>query len=161
MVVTIHNGPPPQVLLTAADVERWKQELVSAEAIVADLKRKLDAAAVFFPASAAIAQPEDAEATVGDWVLKVMRESKRTMTPREIRAAIARSGGPLGSENYLYTAIKRETDKDRIVKFGDGYRLNQSRSPQGEAGDPKAPGPDGGLTLSGGAVDAVPEVGGT
>ena len=163
MALTIHNGPSPQVLLTAADVEQWKRDLVTAEAVVAALKRKLDAAAVFFPANAAAKASADVapELTVGDWVLRVLRERGKAMTPRKIRAAISDAGGPLGSENYLYTAIQREFRKRSIEKFGDGYRLAPTGSPQGEAGDQKVPGPLASDTLSGGSVEAAPEAGGT
>ena len=133
MTVTIKTGPSPQVLLTAADVQQWKAELAAAEAMVASLKRKLDAAAVFFPPQAAAPATNTSEdATVGDWVVKVLYETAKTMEPREIRTAIDMLGGPLGSENYLYTAIKRLAARGLIEKRGLGYAAPRQGSPEGD-----------------------------
>jgi hypothetical protein len=137
MTVNFKTGPSPEVLLTAADVATWKEELVAAEAMVALLKRKLEAASVFFPAQAAAPAPATASsdgATVGDWVLKVLKDQGKALEPREIRIAIDMLGGPLGSENYLYTAIKRLAERNLIVKRGNAYAAPSESSLEGEAG---------------------------
>lgn len=164
MAATFSHGPSPQVLLTAAHVEQWKAELVEAEAVVTALKRKLDAAAVFYPANGAAKQPAEVlSETVGDWVVRVLREAKKTLTPREIRMAIARENGPLGSENYLYTAIKRTAATGAIAKRGDGYVFVADGSPKGETGDHSAPSTfdKRELPFRAGAGETAPEAGGT
>jgi hypothetical protein len=155
-----YGSSSPQVLLTAADVEQWKVELAQAEKVVADLKRKLEAAAVFFPADAARMPPQ--ELSVNDWIVKVLADAQKKLTPREIRAAILREGGPVGSENYLYTAIQRALRRGVIIKRDDGYVISAAGSPEGEAGSLSASSPlSSGLTLSGGSVAADLKAGGT
>lgn len=155
---------PATVLLTAEDVQQWQKELVAAEVVVAELKRKLEAAAVFFPQEPKILPTSVHERMSGgslsEAILVTISRSPVAMTPREIRDALTKAGFELASENYLYTAIKRLADRNLILKTDHGYVSSKGSSKE-EGPDQKVGAPQGILTLSGGGVGAHPEVGGT
>jgi|GEM_PF-2553364 len=71
--------------------------------------------------------PEGEDKTLLDVIIEVLAKARRPMTPKQIRSAIvaAGQGKMIGSENYLYTALKRGADRERIVKIGRTYRLPQ------------------------------------
>ena len=138
MTVTFN---PPKPILTTEDVERWRSELAElnerisvAQLAAAVLLRKLDAAAVLMPEledaqSSSWRKDSEASASSGatlyDAIQRVVAASRSPMTPKMIRNAIAHSAdaGLIGSQNYLYTAIKRVADKGLIIKEDEGYVL--------------------------------------
>jgi hypothetical protein len=189
MSVIINGKPVGQSskgVVTTADVHRWRVEREAVFAQIEELteqhlllERKLEAAAVLFPdlentepfelraepAAEVVPQPQtkdEAHApgeSVTEAITRVLATANRSLAPIEIRAALHKDGLQL-SENYLYTAIKRAANRGKIQRYGKKYRMPRTSFPQGETRSHQAPGPLG-LTASGGAVDAVPEVGGT
>jgi hypothetical protein len=132
------NGDSPTPLLTAEDVFQWRKELgetndviAAAQAKAARLAHLLEHAAVFMPADQAqtvqvTAMPGVGKsATLYQAITRAVGAGGRAMSPKMIREAIENSDDAhlLGSENYLYTAIKRVADKTEIIKQGDGYVL--------------------------------------
>lgn len=163
MAVTFHSG---QILLTAGDVQRWRDERDELQARLVELNRKLEAAAVFFPEpepKGATVQPsEQGVLTLSDAIAHILRISQVAMSPKDIRLAISTHGFEplLGSENYLYTAIKRLADRGLIVRTDHGYVAPSPGSSKEETPDREAGGPLQ-LTLSGVAGDTAAEAGGT
>jgi len=134
MSITYNGQLAARPLLTEEDVLRWKAdlnrlegEIEAASRAAAELRRKLDAAAVFMP-QAQIEPPQQAALfqdaiTLVDVIEMAVKEAPGPLTPKAIRNAIRH--GPhsalLTSENYLYTAIKRVADKGKIIKGDRGY----------------------------------------
>lgn len=160
VAVTFTTRSDKGVLLTMEQVEAWRAERADFASRLADLDRKLEAAAVFFPEPAAKQERVLVATSLNDAIRYVLGRSQTAMSPKDIREALIGGGfGELmGSENYLYTAIKRLADRGLIAKTAHGY-VSESSSEE-EAGGHSAPGPRQ-LTLSGGAGGTVPEVGGT
>ena len=168
--------PAGGVLLTISDVRRWEKEKSDLQAKMAetqnrllDVGRKLEAAAVFAKARSSAAQVEvkvvhDPRTPLSEEFLNVIREAyPNALSPPQIRAFLRTRGYNQfdKSPNYLYALVKRNFDRGKITREGDRYRFVLPGSPQGETPSQSARGPQGVLTLSGGAVDAAPEVGGT
>lgn len=58
-----------------------------------------------------------------DAIEKAVLNGGYAMSPKEIRAAVKTQGDGdlITNDNYIYTAIKRLADAQRIEKLGDGY----------------------------------------
>jgi hypothetical protein len=157
MSVTIHYGR--KVLLTSDDMQRWREEISQARALIEDRTRKLDAAAVLIGAEPESATRHETQVTsVGDWVFKVVRESDHPLAPASIRRRIEEAGGPVGSENYIYTAIKRAADRRLIIRTPGGYIPAAKSFSKEETPTHKGGGPHLEDTRAGGTA---PEAGGT
>ncbi len=148
-------GPPNNKgVVTAADVHRWRQDQETIAAQVKELSaqyaalgRKLEAAAILFPdlettepfelrtptSDDQQSSPPSEGESLGDEIARVLREANRPLAPIEIRAALVKNGKEL-SQNYLYTAIKRAADRQKIKRYGKRYRAPRTSSPQGETG---------------------------
>lgn len=161
---------PATILLTLDDVRRWRAERDALAAQVAVLDKKLAAANLFMnePVQAAAGAGETG-LSLNDRIEQVVRASSRPLSPKQIRDAVSKGAGvAMGSENYLYTAIKRLADRGKITKTDQGYVPVVSSS-QEEAGETASPPgstinqerPFQGATPEGGAVSAAPEAGGT
>ena len=161
---------PATILLTVDDVRRWQAERDALAAQIAALDKKLAAATLFMnePVQATFGLIETG-LSLNDRIEQAVKASSRPLSPKQIREAVSQGGGvALGSENYLYTAIKRLADRGKIVKTDQGYVPVVSSS-QEEAGETASlPGPVSnqerpfqGGTPEGGAVSPAPEAGGT
>jgi hypothetical protein len=147
MTAAIKNHLAAKTLLTEEDVVGWQAELAGLneqvarlQAKSAELRRKLEAAAVFMKSDEPISLPQEGPVRVPQpksstlylAIEKVVLESAVPMTPKMIRSAILHSqDAPLvASENYLYTAIKRLADRRVIVREDRGYVPGPPRESQ-------------------------------
>ncbi len=75
------------------------------------------------PPPAPVARQGPRSRSLYDAIVKIVDEALVPLTPKEIRAAIAKTSDAslITSENYLYTAIKRAADKGQIIKGEHGY----------------------------------------
>jgi hypothetical protein len=135
--LSLNGSAPRKPLLTEEDVARWREErdllreeIAAAQAKMAELTRKLEAAAVFMDIDVSAFEPLAQKApepvpssSLYAAIARVIEASSAPMTPKMIREAILAGpdAGLIRSENYLYTAIKRLADKASITKQGDGY----------------------------------------
>ncbi len=151
-----------RITITSDDVRAWVIERDRLMVLVKDLNRKIDAATVFLPHAVSDPQSmaEGGAMTLGDWIERVVTESDVALQPKDIRLRVEAKGVEVAGENYIYTAIKRLTDRGKILKTYAGYVPANSSSKE-ETPDHKAGGDLGLFTPEGGAVGAVPEAGGT
>ncbi len=129
-----------QVLLTSDDVRGWQEELqrweakkVEAEARIADLNRKLEAASFLsglsFPPPAPVlaGEGDQDQGSMGDAVKRLLADLDRPARPAEINTLLQRI--PKFRESleknpaYLYTVIARLKVKGDIKKAGKRIKL--------------------------------------
>jgi hypothetical protein len=145
------------VLLTVAEVERWRKEKEQLEVEIRErqeqltlLKRKLDAADIFsvkahIPEETA-ANPEETNGTEDSVPVVLsanLRETGQSLNVRQIRARLIELG--FGDKikrrpNYVYGLVFRMTKSGKLLKRGTKYRAAPISSPQGE---PEAVGASG------------------
>lgn len=125
------------VILTAEQVAGWQrrkieleQQVAAAQQEMADLVRRLDAAAVFMVDANGVhpkvskgngeAHVREGESMM-DTVLLILGDQPTPMTKAALKARLRKhgySGERLG--NYFYTVIKRLKDREKITVHEDG-----------------------------------------
>jgi hypothetical protein len=145
------------VLLTGADVVKWREEekvceetIKATQLRLAVIRRRLDAASVFMdvqpdPAleSPQVVETDDDIDSLGDVVGAAISAIGGAPKPIAIRQWIVKNN-PVWRDrldahpNYFYTVLARRVKRGKLVRRGQGYRL-PSVSPQGETGAVAAP----------------------
>lgn len=156
--MTTRNG----VLLTAADVEGWRQERAQLEKEIEEraaklnaVKRKLDAAEIFAatisetgaptdaPALPHEQRPEDVDAdedeadSAAEKLCANMRETGASLKTKQIRARLVELG--FGEKikqkpNYVYGLVYRLNKRGRLIRRGSKYRAAPLESSKEETG---------------------------
>jgi hypothetical protein len=140
------------VLLTVAEVERWRKEKEQLEVEIRErqkklalLKRKLDAADILSVSADVLeeksAMAEDvtsAEDSIPDALSANLRETGQSLNVRQIRARLIELGfiNKLRDRpNYVYGLVYRMTKSGKLLKRGTKYRAAPISSSQGEPED--------------------------
>jgi len=125
-----------QFILTTKDIRQWQEDIQKAErakadadAIIADRRRKLDAAAIFGVKLNPIPlAPEDGGESLHAAVERILGGFDRAVAHHELQAElrkIPRFAGMLDKHKgaYYYTVIARLKKDDKIRKVGKKIRL--------------------------------------
>jgi hypothetical protein len=142
-----------QVLLTSDDIQRWQMELraaeeakAKAEAVIADRRKRLDAAALLSGFSFSFEETADSEQeTLAAGVKRILGALGKPVAHYELQAElrkVPRFAAMLDKNKgaYYYTLIKRLADADspEIKKVGKKIRFVHKEDSVPRAGDPDA-----------------------
>ena len=139
-------------LLNMSDIQKWKEEKSRLEAEMKELQeqlsainKKLEAAYLFLPSDVREKQAtipktsgeEDEIESLPTLILKLLRESARPLTTKELRKQIEQTEfWPKRLEangTYFYTAMGRLQRREAIAKEGNRYRLSHDeKTPNAE-----------------------------
>jgi hypothetical protein len=158
--------PTQDIRITGADIARWQEardryrnEIKSATDKLADVERKLTAAAVLAaalheetptvqretfpvtaPASNDIHDSDDEPIPASDRLYDDLAATGESLKVAQIRERLVKLGVPQAeTKNYVYGLVYRMVQGGRLLKRGAKYRAAPKPSPQGEAGAVAAP----------------------
>jgi hypothetical protein len=138
-----------QVILTSDDLRQWHEDIQKAEraraeadAIIADRRRKLEAAAIFGVKLELIA-PETEGESMPAAAERILGEFGRLVEHHELQAElrkVPRFAEVLNKHKgaYYYTLVKRLRDDGKVKKVGQKIRLIHKEDSIPREGDPDA-----------------------
>ena len=118
------------ILITATQIEEWKNRENELEEELALIRQRLNAIALFTDMPSSSVSPLD-NLSLADAIMAVVEETKMPMPSSAILAELKKRSYPepkLGKHNsYFYSVIKRLVEKDMLTKKDGEYRLVQNQ----------------------------------
>jgi hypothetical protein len=142
-----------EVLLTMQDIRQWQEELVQAERRAAELRKKLEGAALIFGSKFSLSDlPKSKEGTddqesMGDATMRLLQGFHRAVFHYELIGALRnipkfREMLDKNKGAYYYTMIRRLVKDGKVKKAGKKVRLpiphNETPSEGNPEGAPKS-----------------------
>ncbi len=140
-----------QVILTGDDLRQWQDDIRKAErtkaeadAIIADRRKKLEAAAIFGAKIEPISSEPDADESMQAAAERILNDLNRPMKHHELQTElrkIPRFAGMLKKHKgaYYYTLVMRLKKAGKIKKVGQKIRLIHKNEAPPEGNPESAP----------------------
>ena len=117
------------ILITATQIEEWKNREKELEEELALIRQRLNAIALFTDISS-LTSPLD-NLSLADAIMAIIEETKTHMPSSAILTALKNLPYPeskLGKQNsYFYSVLKRLVERGMLTKNGGMYRLVQNQ----------------------------------